>query len=150
MRSWQGDIKEVSQGNILEKGLRFIWENKFQNYRFCQFKCCKDHTNNKYIAKYIPYIEPDKGSSPFSPNDHTITVYAVQPWKQEEPIVIYYGVRPQYDPKDMLVLAYAVRSWTTAVTSTSIPNYFKYDSTTNAVKYEDVKDIQSTKTKDKK
>jgi len=58
MRSWL-DIKDVVVGNILgnevcsdqfkENPLKYIWENRFNKYRFESFKCCKDHCGNKCV-----------------------------------------------------------------------------------------------------
>ena len=53
MRSWNKNIKDVSQGNILKEGLTNIWKNKFVDYRFSTFKCCKDHCKNKCFERNI-------------------------------------------------------------------------------------------------
>jgi MoaA/NifB/PqqE/SkfB family radical SAM enzyme len=47
MRCWEDKMNVV--GNILRKGLNEIWKNRFQEYRFGYFKCCKDHCKNKLI-----------------------------------------------------------------------------------------------------
>jgi len=52
MRSWC-DIKTVSQGNILEEGLDRIWQTEFTDYRFSEFKCCKDQCKNKCFEREI-------------------------------------------------------------------------------------------------
>jgi hypothetical protein len=59
MRSWVDSLSIVIVGNILgneaccdkfkENSLKYIWETRFNKYRFESFKCCKDHCNNKII-----------------------------------------------------------------------------------------------------
>lgn len=45
MRSWNND--SVEDYDILGLGLESIWKNGFIEYRFGEFKCCKDHCLNK-------------------------------------------------------------------------------------------------------
>lgn len=66
MRSFYSDINYVVQGSLLEKinvdelmgdshkenPLKYIWEHKFQGFRFCKFMCCKDQCKNKLIGEY--------------------------------------------------------------------------------------------------
>lgn len=108
MRSWV-DIKDVVVGNILEEDwlidpldktaelkykenpLKYIWENRFNKYRFESFKCCKDHCGNKRIE--INLIEKkQKKSNNF---EEELDIF-----KKTEPIfpppyrVVLYGVTP--------------------------------------------------------
>ena len=46
MRSWNKELPNLSQGNILIGGLTNIWETKFQDYRYKCFSCCKDDCGN--------------------------------------------------------------------------------------------------------
>ncbi len=62
MRSWVEDINSLIVGNILgnegcsdnfkNNPLKYIWENRFNKYRFECFKCCKDHCKNKAFNLY--------------------------------------------------------------------------------------------------
>jgi len=108
MRSWV-DINSVVVGNILgedwqepgspldesafkqykENPLKYIWEKRFDKYRFESFKCCKDHCKNKCVE--IKII--DKTTVP------TKTVEDL--WEKNEPKipdsfpkVVLYGVFP--------------------------------------------------------
>jgi MoaA/NifB/PqqE/SkfB family radical SAM enzyme len=49
MRTWVENITNEIEGNILKTSLKEMWENKFANYRFIDFKCCKDKCKNKKI-----------------------------------------------------------------------------------------------------
>lgn len=51
MRSWNKDMGDLVDGNILETPLRKLWIGGFQKQRFECFKCCKDICKNKYLEK---------------------------------------------------------------------------------------------------
>ena len=113
MRSWVKNVKEVSQGNLLLKvnsvipALQQIWEGQFQDYRFREFKCCKDHCKNKCVASIIGKVEEGEKEviTPFIPNvnEPNFVYYAVAP---NQPTYVY-AVRPNdYNP---VITMYAVR-----------------------------------------
>lgn len=90
MRAWVDNIKEKVQGNILKNSLMDIWENKFKNYRFKDFVCCKDKCKNKIIKQTLSFKKflidkdgidktelPNPYTIPQSPNDFQIMMYGV-------------------------------------------------------------------------
>jgi len=105
MRSW-ADIKDVVVGNILGEDwnkpsvhsedkieLQYIWEKRFNDYRFESFKCCKDHCKNKCVtifvkeAKSIFEDELNKLKDKEEKNKHEkicppprVMLYGVQPY----------------------------------------------------------------------
>ncbi|MDD5589216.1 MAG: 4Fe-4S cluster-binding domain-containing protein [Candidatus Nanoarchaeia archaeon] len=133
MRSWLEIINHVIVGNVIsekdnwrvnsgydqyEKNpLKYIWEKRFDDYRFKEFKCCKDHCRNKTIGTYClkkdlsddikKEIKKSKTIQPMSPytpllygvsaplqpvpkSPEGVFVYAVP--SLEHPIVTFYGV----------------------------------------------------------
>lgn len=60
MRSWCKMDDSLIQGNLFEESLQVIWEDKFQDYRFHEFKCCKDACNAPLNIKDEDLIIPDK------------------------------------------------------------------------------------------
>jgi MoaA/NifB/PqqE/SkfB family radical SAM enzyme len=135
MRSWN-DVSSLYQGKLGDEFLADIWTNKFEKYRFCDFKCCKDICKNKKLSIYIDpneinkkikdkqmdihsdeditnWINPNSGYDPFEP---TIVMYAVQ----SDPIMLMYGVKPFRQ-----IMAYAVTNkfdWDGTYTTTSTTN----------------------------
>lgn len=107
MRSWNKNIKNLIKGNLLIESLKSIWSTAFNDYRFSEFKCCKDVCNNIIIEcnrnnnneKNI-IDEIKRISYPFEPvipNNPHVYLYGVH-----NPQVIMYGV------KNSGVMAYAV------------------------------------------
>jgi hypothetical protein len=104
MRSWVSNMEDLSQGNILTRGLEAIWWDGFENYRFEDFKCCKDHCDNKAFCPkqkdrpLLTVTEPlDQDEylplSPYPPNNYpygVVTMYAVQ----VPSTTVVYGVQP--------------------------------------------------------
>lgn len=114
MRAWMENIDFSVVGNIILTPLKYIWENRFNNYRFNTFKCCKDHCRNKVIGTYclkdtiddikkeikrlnIPSISPSipllygVPMQPRQPNLNEGTfAYAVP--NAQGPIITFYGV----------------------------------------------------------
>ena len=69
MRSWVPDIKTIVQGNLMKQSLKDIWENGFKTYRHEEYKCCKDHCNNKCFNPVPPTweIQMDECTKIFPP-----------------------------------------------------------------------------------
>jgi MoaA/NifB/PqqE/SkfB family radical SAM enzyme len=53
MRSWVPELYKLVQGNIIGRPLSSIWQTEFTTYRFDEYKCCKDHCNNKCFKRSI-------------------------------------------------------------------------------------------------
>lgn len=123
MRSWNNDIYGVSQGNILKEGLTSIWVNMFLDYRFGEFKCCKDKCKNKcftppvkeeyiweQLDKLIPKVFPNETVKPYIPDPSpNITVYGV--------ITPNY---PPYYPKETHPISICMYAVSVPSTSTGI------------------------------
>lgn len=79
MRSWNKDINSLIKGNVLEESLKSIWSNRFNDYRFSEFKCCKDICNNIIIE----YDKNKEGMFDFIKKvkevDYPIPVYPKNP-----------------------------------------------------------------------
>lgn len=98
MRSWVENIDDVVQGNILTDTLQSVWEEDFKEYRYMDFKCCKDHCKGKCFR-----LRP-KMSTPNDPKPYLDLgslgqkfVYGIsKPTKpkNDNPIVMMYGVTP--------------------------------------------------------
>lgn len=98
MRSWQNELTPM--GNVLETLLEDIWKNEFKEYRFCSFKCCKDHCGNKpYIPTKTMPIKTlktpiniiDLGKEPYNPTKPNVYMYAVLP-DYNQPVTTMYAV----------------------------------------------------------
>ena len=103
MRSWE-NMSDVSQGNILFNSLEGIWYESFQKYRFCEFKCCKDHCKNKTIFAKVfnpNILFPEHLTLPL-PRDIFINP------SPHIPYTAYYAVVPWDNGQ---VYAYAVKGW---------------------------------------
>jgi len=105
MRSWVHDIDLLLEGNLLkacENPLKKIWENGFKDYRYSQFKCCKDHCKNKIINICLPTINLFEEST---------SIQRVDAPKRTQEILLY-GVNPNivqmYAVIDTRIMAYAV------------------------------------------
>jgi len=111
MRSWNKEIRNLSEGDILKDSLKTIWELHFRDYRFKEFKCCKDHCKRKIIE-----IEPILNSEwEKILKDPSPTPPYTNPYCPTPPIAVYYGVTPYTTPVYGLgwpngVMAYAVRT----------------------------------------
>lgn len=80
MRSWEDKL--IPEENILKMELQTIWETKFVKNRFGEFKCCKDHCNNKKIQivprNIIDDILGTKGNSAITSRiPYQVIAYAV-------------------------------------------------------------------------
>jgi MoaA/NifB/PqqE/SkfB family radical SAM enzyme len=93
MRSWL-NVDQVVVGNILDdpdkekiKGdpLKYIWQNRFDKYRFESFKCCKDHCKNKCVE--------------INKNKSTKKQSKTWDWEKSGIIRILYGVFPSENVK---------------------------------------------------
>lgn len=118
MVSWE-DEKNVIQGNLLERDLKDIWETEFQQYRFGDYKCCKDHCKRKAIVKYESKIVEDEEKE-----FDIIKEFEkfIKPDKiKKEPIIAYYGVQPHIMMygvfREPIVVAYAVTGETITTSS---------------------------------
>jgi hypothetical protein len=77
MRSWLENINAVVVGNIIneswkensetnnyeiykENPLKYIWENRFNKYRFESFECCKDKCKNKCVEIKLARTKQEK------------------------------------------------------------------------------------------
>lgn len=117
MRSWN-DVSSLYQGKLGDDFLADIWTIRFEKYRFCDFKCCKDVCKNKKISTYIDPnelikkiknnnidIEDEDNTTVWInsfPNDFEygrVVMYAVQ----TNPTILMYAVRPYGQ-----IMAYAV------------------------------------------
>ena len=81
MRSWVTCVTRLSQGNILEDCLDNIWEQAFHDYRFADFKCCKDFCKNKCYKEPVDdtpsinledFKEPKVWTAPIDRDNRTI------------------------------------------------------------------------------
>jgi MoaA/NifB/PqqE/SkfB family radical SAM enzyme len=92
MRSWNDDIKKVSQGNILEEDLDTIWTSYFNKYRFINFKSCREHCNNKCMI-YSPVENAKCETTTFPEMDkNKWFVYPPQKTPQDKNNFYVYGV----------------------------------------------------------
>lgn len=90
MRSWNDD-KDIVQGNIIETPLEDIWKNKFQNYRFCEFNCCKDWCKNKAFVQVV-HAKKDKKEFPaimIKDIDKDIDIDPTGPQPEMPPVYVY-------------------------------------------------------------
>ena len=126
MRSWIKDIKSVSQGNIAKgQSLELIWNDRFKEQRFADFKCCKDWVGNKPYTR--TGIEKNtkatkSGYERYPEKKNSQILYGVWPVEEKnKPIktspVYVYGVAP-FEPQ---VVMYAVRPSETIVYAVSEP-----------------------------
>lgn len=107
MRSWIGDKNLPWQGSVFIEGMTLedIWENNFRDYRFKEFKCCKDHCKNKAINK-IAKVTID-----------TVTI-TQQEWDKITPL---YGIQKDYPQK-----VYPAKFPDVSVYSVVTPNVMAY------------------------
>ena len=156
MRSWVNDMESISQGNVLSNLLQDIWENKFSEYRFKEFKCCKDHCNNKTVSDKIsmritlPEIKLDLPKTwptityPQRTPNQTI-LYGVTPCQDG---VMVYGVRPF--GSEPISCAYLVRTFTESDTFLKPEDYIvgQITTTSSVDVFEDIqKDIDDGSSK---
>lgn len=106
MRSWKNEIDSAYAGDILKHGLKEIWENNFNDYRFSTFGCCKDVCKNKVIATYELSKATEKESIEIKETtiEDVIELYKKQTPKfpgqvvfpempaNPPPVFVYYGV----------------------------------------------------------
>jgi hypothetical protein len=80
-------------------GLQQVWEKNFNDYRFCEFECCKDVCGHKVfepsatqgnteMAKIFKPKQPADIPSPFTPNIPNT------PDRPSSPMVLYGAMRP--------------------------------------------------------
>jgi sulfatase maturation enzyme AslB (radical SAM superfamily) len=115
--SWE-DEKSVIQGNLLERDLKDIWETEFQQYRFGDYKCCKDHCKRKAIVKYESKIVEDEEKSDIIKEFEKFIKPELDKIKRD-PIIAYYGVQQPHIMmygvfREPIVVAYAVTGETTS------------------------------------
>ena len=125
MRSWVPDMSAIIQGNVLAEPMKDMWENKFRDYRFKEFKCCKDQCKNKTVSdkvctpaqNYEINLNLDDYSifpkSPITRNPSPMT-------SPTAPVVMLYGVTPYNEdtmkygevknPMKSITCAYLVRT----------------------------------------
>lgn len=92
MRSWNETLFSEYQGNLLKDKLQKIWEEKFQSYRFTEFKCCKDHCNNKCFTIDKTYKKPTSISDEFTPSPNQMPDKIYTPKTCIPPAIYLYGV----------------------------------------------------------
>lgn len=113
---WKENSDEIAYNKFLENPLKYIWENRFDKYRFESFKCCKDHVGNKCVTTTACLKEKE------------ISFYDLLDEESKKPItkrrkfpgrVIMYGATPDYDEpatyvyavgREMTVSVYAVQT----------------------------------------
>jgi MoaA/NifB/PqqE/SkfB family radical SAM enzyme len=91
MRSWVKSLNEIIENNILLLPLEIIWKNGFSMYRFKEFKCCKDHCNNKCFKDYNVEITTNVEKIP---NWGDIFIPEDAKYKKDWRETYVYGVTP--------------------------------------------------------